>query len=134
TTSFRSTYEYTNILYLAAGYAVGLASGGTWEEFVQQRIFDPLGMTDANFSVTVAEKTPDHATPHNKNKEEKIEAVPWRNLDNCGPCGCINASIRDLCKWVRFQLGGGVFEGKRLVSEANLMETRTPQMVVRPDE
>src|SRR5712692_3088429 len=131
--SFRSTYQYQNIMYLAAGLAVGAASNSTWEEFVQERILDPLGMTGANFSTTVAEKAPDHATPHRK-KEETIEGIPWRNLDNVAPAGSINAGVRDMSRWVRFQLGGGTFEGKPLLSAANLAETHTPQMVMRMDD
>ncbi|HZP80114.1 MAG TPA: serine hydrolase [Chthonomonadaceae bacterium] len=134
-TSFRSTWEYNNIMYLAAGYAAGLATGGTWEECVQQRILDPLGMTGAKFSVTEAQKAPDHVTPHTKDKEtQQIKAIPWRNLDNCAPGGSINAGARDLTKWVRFQLNEGVFEGKRLLSVEKLKETHTPQMIMVRDE
>ncbi|HEV8132816.1 MAG TPA: serine hydrolase domain-containing protein, partial [Acidobacteriota bacterium] len=35
---FRSTYQYNNIMFLAAGEAVGKASGGTWENFIQKHI------------------------------------------------------------------------------------------------
>jgi hypothetical protein len=37
-----------------------------------------------------------------------------------------------MCAWLRLQLGNGEWEGKRLVSEENLRETRLPQMVIRP--
>jgi CubicO group peptidase (beta-lactamase class C family) len=133
TTSFRSRWEYQNIMYLAAGEAVGRASGGTWEEFVRQRILAPLGMSGANFSTTEAETAPDHASPH-REKEKRIEVIPWRNLDNVAPAGSINAGARDMCKWVRVQLGDGVFEGQRLVSAESLAETKTPQVVLRMDE
>jgi CubicO group peptidase (beta-lactamase class C family) len=131
TEPFRSLYQYQNIMFLTAGYAVGRVAGTTWEDFLQKRIFDPLGMTGANFSSKDAERAPDHASPHVKNKDGKVIVIPWRNLDNCGPAGSINASARDMSRWVRFQLGGGMFEGKRLVSARNLEETHTPQMVVR---
>jgi CubicO group peptidase (beta-lactamase class C family) len=128
---FRSAYQYQNLMYLAAGQTVGAASRSSWEEVLQKRIFDPLGMTGANFSTTVAERSADHARPHRKNREGKTEAIAWRNLDNIGPAGAINARVRDLSKWVRFQLGDGTWEGKRLLSAANLKETHTPQMVIR---
>ncbi|MGH9751387.1 MAG: serine hydrolase [Blastocatellia bacterium] len=47
---FRSTFQYQNIMFLTAGQVVGAASGSSWEEFTQKRIFDPLGMKSANFS------------------------------------------------------------------------------------
>src|SRR5437764_1040620 len=35
-----------------------------------------------------------------------------------------------MARWLRFQLGSGVFEGKRLVSEENIDFTRTPKVGV----
>jgi CubicO group peptidase (beta-lactamase class C family) len=127
---FRSTWQYQNIMYLTAGYASGKAAGGTWEDVVGKRILEPLGMTGANFHVALTQHAADHATPHRKAKEDKIEVIPWRNLDNIGPAGSINAGVRDMSKWLRFQLGDGTFEGKRLLSKAKLEETHTPQMVI----
>ena len=134
TRPYRAVYQYQNIMFLTAGYAVGMIAKSRWEDFVQTRIFDPLGMKTANFSTTVAEQAADHATPHRKNKDDKIEVSPWRNLDNVGPAGSINASARDLSHWVRMQLGKGIFEGKRIVSEKNLVETHAPQMVIQMGE
>lgn len=134
TRPFRSAYQYQNLMFLTAGYAVGRASGGTWEEFVQKRIFDPLGMVDADFSTTLAEKAADHATPHGLGKDHRPEVIPWRNIDNIAPAGAINAGVDDLTKWMRLQLSEGVFEGKRLVSEQNLHETHTPQMMMRQED
>lgn len=129
--SFRSTFQYHNIMYLAAGMAAASASGTTWEELVRRRIFEPLGMTGACFSTTVAEKAPDRATPHLREKDGTPKPIAWQNIDNIGPAGSINAGARDLAQWVRFHLGNGTFEGKKLVSAGSLEETRTPQVVVR---
>jgi len=48
--------------------------------------------------------------------------------------GAINSSAEDLANWVRLQLSGGTFEGKRLISERNLQEMQTPQMAMRPED
>jgi CubicO group peptidase (beta-lactamase class C family) len=128
---FRSTYQYQNIMYLVAGMAVGNASKTTWDDFLQKRLFEPLGMTSASVSTTTLAKVTDKAEPHLLDDNGKLKTVPWANLDNVGPAGSINASARDLTRWVRFQLAGGTLDGKRLVSEENLLETRTPQMVMR---
>ncbi|MBL8800267.1 MAG: serine hydrolase [Planctomycetia bacterium] len=133
TQPFRSAYQYQNIMYLTAGYTVGKVSGGTWEEFTQKRLFDPLGMKGANFSSKDAEKAADHATPHYKSGAGRATPTAWRNIDNVGPAGSINAGVRDLGKWIRFQLGDGTFEGKRLLSTARLNELHAPQMVIPLD-
>jgi hypothetical protein len=49
------------------------------------------------------------------------------------PSGSIHLSARDLAAWVKFHLAGGVVNGKRLVSEKNLGETKRPQTIIRLD-
>lgn len=128
-TPFRSTYEYSNIPYLAAALALEAVSGMTWEQFVSKRIFRPLGMKTAGTDVQDAQKLPDHASPHEKYKG-RLTVLPW--LDMCveGPCGGINASARDLGRWMQFQLGGGEFRGKKLISREALSETHKPSAVI----
>ena len=41
---FRAAWQYQNIMFLAAGVAVGHASGMSWDQFIARRIFEPLGM------------------------------------------------------------------------------------------
>jgi CubicO group peptidase (beta-lactamase class C family) len=130
--SFRSTYDYNNIMYLAAGQAIGAASHSAWHDFVQRRLFDPLGMGAAVFTSSAAQKAPDHASPHRRRTDGKVQAVAWYNDDQqIRASGSIKASARDLGNWVRLQLGEGIFNGKRIVSTANLTETRRAQIVER---
>ena len=46
-TSFRSAFGYQNILFLAAGEVVPAATGKSWDDFVKDRLFTPLGMSGA---------------------------------------------------------------------------------------
>jgi CubicO group peptidase (beta-lactamase class C family) len=126
---FRSGYGYNNFQYLAAGEAAGKVAGMSWEQLVEKRILDPLGMNSANFSTNDMVKAQDYAHPHRK-INNRIEEVLPHNIDHMAPAGSINASVRDLSHWVRFQLGKGSFEGKRLLRESVLEETHTPQVVV----
>jgi len=127
---FRTTFQYQNIMFLTAGLAVGNTAGSSWEEFTKRRIFDPLGMKSASFSTSIAEKSPDHATPHQK-RGATIDTMAWRNIDNTGPAGSINASVRDLSNWIRLHLNEGEIDGKRLISGENVREMHMPQMVIR---
>jgi CubicO group peptidase (beta-lactamase class C family) len=130
--SFRSTFLYNNTMYCAAGLAVGAASRSSWEEVVTRRLFDPLGMKSATCSVRAAGKTPDHALPHARIKDDTAHVLPWHDmLEKVGPAGSIHASVRDMARWVRFQLGDGTFEGRRILKAGTLAEMHTPQMVVR---
>jgi CubicO group peptidase (beta-lactamase class C family) len=130
TTSFRSTWEYNNIMFVAAGEAAGKAAGSSWETVVQKQLFDPLGMKRACFSVRDAEKL-EHARPHRRADDRKIECFPWDSLDNVGPAGAINASAGELTAWLRLHLHQGKLGDKRILSRATVAEMHTAQMVVR---
>jgi CubicO group peptidase (beta-lactamase class C family) len=130
---FRAKFEYQNLMYVAAGVAVGQVAHSTWDEFTQSRLFAPLGMTESDTSATEAEKADDHATPHKENPDGSVIAIPWRNIDSVGPAGSINSSARDMAKWIMFQLGDGTFQGKRLISAENMREMHAPQMLLALD-
>lgn len=133
TFSFRSTYQYNNLMYMVAGLAVGSAAGTSWDQFVRSRIFEPLGMTRTVTSVNDLAAADNHCTPHEKHEDE-IVIVPWTNVDAVGACGSINSCVRDLANWVRFQLGDGAWNGTQLVSKKNLNETHSPHIVVPVDD
>ena len=126
---FRTTYEYANIPYMAAGLVIEAVSELTWEQFVKARIFEPLGMCSANLGADEALQSPDYAAGHHKHKG-KVRFLPRVNLDPAGPAGSINAGARDMLNWLRFQLGDGEFEGTRLILVDKLLETRRPHVVV----
>jgi CubicO group peptidase (beta-lactamase class C family) len=131
-TSFRTTYEYNNIMYMAAGLAAASAAHVPWHDLVKKRIFQPLGMTGAVFTRSEVLKAADHASPHRRSRDGTVQVLPWYDDDKqIRSSGSIKAGVRDLSRWVRFQLGDGTFAGTRLLSRKQLAETHTPQMVIR---
>lgn len=126
---FRSAWQYQNLMFMAAGLLAGELAGGSWEELVRQQLLEPLGMRGANFSVLASQQAPDHALPYRRNKDGQAERIPFRDVSTTGPAGSINAGARELAAWVRLQLNGGRHAGRQVVSEANLRQIHTPQMV-----
>src|SRR5580700_9923535 len=47
----REAFLYNNLMFAAVGYLIELQSGKTWEQFVKERIFDPLGMHSTSYSI-----------------------------------------------------------------------------------
>ena len=127
---FRNRYAYANEMITAAGEIVPAVTGTSWDDFVKARLFAPLGMTRSFTSITALKALNDVASPHGT-VDGKVVPFPYRNIDNVGGAGAINSTVRDLAQWVRLQLGEGVYDGKRLIGQASINETRTGQMVPR---
>jgi CubicO group peptidase (beta-lactamase class C family) len=127
---FRDVFQYNNFMYMVAGILVGRLGGGSWEKFVSERIFKPLGMEHSNLSVNDTKKANDFSQPYMTFSEEP-EKVPFRNIDAFGPGGAINSNIEDMTKWVLLHLNNGKLDDKQLVSEASLSQTHLPHMVIR---
>ena len=84
---FRTQFSYQNMLFLAAGQAVGKAAGSTWDEVVRQRIFNPLGMTSS--APTYSGVTnPNIARGHGIEHDTAFIKQPF-DADNIGPAGSI---------------------------------------------
>ncbi len=128
---FRSSFLYNNVMFLAAGEAAGSAGASTWDTLLKERIFVPLGMSRANVSAGAMQKDPLAAKGYLWNDDTGQHAAkPLRVLDSIGPAGSINADVEDMARWIRFLLGGGAFEGKRLLSKKRLEECFAPQQAI----
>src|SRR5918995_1159862 len=49
--SLRARFGYQNIMFLAAGQIIPSVTGKTWDDFMRERIFTPLGMTSTSTSI-----------------------------------------------------------------------------------
>lgn len=128
--SFRSQFGYQNIMYLAAGQVVAKTTHRSWDDFIKQRIFQPLGMTSSSTSISALEGVEDLASPHAE-VNDTVRAIPYRRIDNIAPAGAINSNAVDMAQWVRLHLADGKYAGKQLISKRMIDEMRTPQMIVR---
>src|SRR5262245_30557519 len=97
TASFRSAFGYQNNLFLAAGQIVPVVAGRSWDEFVRERIFEPLGMAATTSVKSVGANA---ATPHMV-RDDRAIVIPPCQSDNIGPAASINAGARDMAQWLR---------------------------------
>jgi CubicO group peptidase (beta-lactamase class C family) len=126
---FREVWQYQNGMFMTAGYLVEQVSGQSWESFVQKKILDPLEMKSTNFSIFDMQKAPDYSKPYGEIKD-KVEELPYRNIDAMGPAGSINSNVMDMSNWVIMQLNEGKFKDNQIVTSGTLHQTHTPQMVM----
>jgi len=132
TWSLRSTFGYQNLMYLAAGQLIARVSGKSWDQFVKERIFAPLGMEGSNTSVKDLKNSDNVASPHAK-IEDKVRVIPWRNIDNIAPAGSINSNVVEMTQWLRLHLAQGEFQKRRLLSSGAAKEMQTSHTVIRAE-
>lgn len=126
-------FLYQNVMYAAAGEAVARAQKTTWDEVIKRRIFKPLGMTASVTNVPDMKRAKDYSFGYDYAPATKItRRLPFIDFPAVAPAGSINSSARDMAQWLRLMLGGGVFEGKRLVSEAGMAELLKPHIALVP--
>jgi CubicO group peptidase (beta-lactamase class C family) len=130
--SFRSRFGYQNLMYLAAGQVNARVANTTWDDFITQRIFRPLGMTSSNTTTRALAGRPDVASPHAE-IDDTVRVIPWRNIDNIAPAGSINSNVVDMAQWIRLQLGKGKYAGRQLITSAQIEEMHSPHTIIRQD-
>ena len=138
-TGFREKFAYDNILYIVAGVLVEAVSGQSWESFIEDNIFQPLGMKDAhaNYMPLAANAVSLHARTSGALRgvgEEAVIAQP-AGFNVVGPAGTINASPADMAEWMNVQLARGTMQnGRQLFSTAQAEEMWKPVVVVPAEE
>jgi CubicO group peptidase (beta-lactamase class C family) len=129
TYGFRSRYGYQNIMFLAAGEIVPAVTGKSWDDYVREKFFAPLGMARTVTTYKQLMSSRNVATPHNET-EGKVKVVHYSNVDSAGGAAVINSTAAEMAEWVRLQLGRGTYQGKRFFSADRSREMWTPHTVV----
>lgn len=128
--SFRSTYAYQNVCYLAAGLVIQAISGQTWDDFVTENIFTPLGMyrTFPNIAGMRASGINNVATPHAVIDGE-MSCVPYRDHDNVGPAASVHSTAWDLAQYLMMFLNHGTYGDRQILSEQSVDFLHMPHII-----
>jgi CubicO group peptidase (beta-lactamase class C family) len=122
TKPIRTTYQYSNIMFMTAGEVLAHAAGMPWDAFLRKRIFEPLGMSRTVTTYAELMASTNHASSHHYDaKGDALTVKPIANYDPLGPAGTIASCARDLAQWLRFQLS---------TPSEGIAETKTPQLVI----
>jgi CubicO group peptidase (beta-lactamase class C family) len=132
TSSFRTKYDYDNLLYIVAGEVVARVSGTSWEEFVEQRIMKPLGMSMSAASITRINDRSNIIDAHVP-VNGVLQVVPKNEGELHNPAGGIISNVTDMSKWVIMQMNNGKYGKdleKQIFSEEVHNEMWTPQTII----
>ena len=108
--SFRTTYAYDNILYVAAGEVVSNVSHMDWEDFIRTRILDKMGMTESLSRFSSLRLAGNIATGHVRLPNGVIPVDHYLDQeigDAADPAGGICSNAADMGKWLLAQLDSG---------------------------
>jgi CubicO group peptidase (beta-lactamase class C family) len=131
--SFRSGFSYNHIPYVAVAEILERTTGQSWDDFVAERIFAPLGMPRTNTTIQAAMSSGNSGTPHEV-VDGEMRPVEWIDRDNVGPALSLNSTAHDLAQWLRMHLNGGSYAGRQVLTPAVVAEMQTPQTLIRLDD
>ncbi len=131
------SYAYSNSGYAIAAAMLEKKTGASWEELIQSRLFDPLGMTSAGFGAPQSpsdgttlgyEDTPEQPWGHQGGEAFQMAIAPGPFADNPAvlrPAGGVHLALGDWAKFIIFHLyrsenGGKDKDGKQLIPADHL--------------
>ena len=128
----RTTFLYNNMMYAAAGYAIELQSGKTWEQFVRERIFGPLAMSHSLFTVAEMVQQPDHGVPYTEKRDTfEIYKIPYyEDTAGVAPAGAIISNIEDMSHWLIALMNDGKYAGQQVLPPSVLKATIEPAIAL----
>src|SRR5215203_1194092 len=129
-TPFRTTWASSNLGFSSGAYAAAQAAGESWEDVAEARLFAPLGMTSTSYRFADFGRRENRAAPHYRTRDGAWELGDLTDDDAAAPAGGVSSNLRDLTRWLRLQLAGGMFDGQQVVASDPLRETYRPQIVL----
>lgn len=124
-----AVWSYCNAGYHLIGAAIARVLDMTYEDAMQSRLFDPLGMHDTTFS---AEDVPPPALAIGhvaaKGSGEGLAAAPHYYPRNRNPAGGMFSTTGDLLRFAAMHLSSGMADGARFLSPKTVQLMQAPQV------
>lgn len=126
-------YQYSNAGINTAGRIIEVVSGLSFEKFLDQRLFQPLGMKDTTFWPNPGQLK--RLAKAYKPVKDDLEECPITQLKyplndrerQSMPAGGLFSTATDLSLFYRMIANGGVFAGKRILSEQAVQQMTAKQ-------
>jgi CubicO group peptidase (beta-lactamase class C family) len=121
--------RYSNYGVALAGYLVEVASGMPFDRYVQQRIFEPLGMKTASF-VQPSPLAADLAIGHGSRSGKANPQRPL--LINDAPAGSVTTRVDDMARFMIAFLNEGKLDGQVVLEPGSVAAMTSPQHQADP--
>jgi CubicO group peptidase (beta-lactamase class C family) len=136
-----SKYQYSNAGINTAGRIIEVVSGMSYEDFLDKRLLQPLGMKDTTYWPSEAQLERLAKSYRPNGAKDDLEEFPISQLKyplndrkrQPMPAGGLFSTADDVGRFCRMMLAGGEFEGKRILSEEAVKEMTSKQTGKLPD-
>jgi CubicO group peptidase (beta-lactamase class C family) len=119
-------WKYSNLAYTIAGMVVEQVSGLSWAAYLQQNIFDPLGMSSSSVDTEDAKM----ATGYGIRMPDGSRAVmPFVDARGMAAATGLTSTVEDMARFVSAQFRTGARGDDRLLSTASLREMHRVRML-----
>ena len=133
-----TSYRYSNPGFNTLGALIEVASGMPLKQYLRERIYEPLGMSDS----CNHESDADHArmsTVFRRGRDESGWSVDWKPGDAPDypfprASGGMISTARDYAVFCQTYLYGGIYDGERILAERWVAEATRPQTLHVYDE
>lgn len=119
-------WKYSNLAYTVAGMIVEEVSGMTWADYLQQNIFDPLGMTSSNVDRPDGKMATGYGPRMPDGSREVFAFVDARGM---AAATGLTSTVEDMARFVSAQFRTGARGANRLLSTASLREMHRVRML-----
>ena len=120
---------YSNYNAMLAGYIVSRVSGKSYDQYIQEHIFDPLGMAHSTVRSPMLPDLRLHASVGYTFADDAFQILPdYIGQPAAAPSGAHQASVTDMARFMIASLQGG-FYGDASTEIRILEETTAQQML-----
>jgi CubicO group peptidase (beta-lactamase class C family) len=120
----RSAHHYSNLGYALLGEVVARVTGGTWEQALQERLLNPLGMTRTSLQPSAPHAQGYFVDPY----ADAVRPEPHSDLGSTAAAGQLWSTASDLARWVAFLAD----PAPAVLSPETIEGMRQPQVVFDP--
>jgi CubicO group peptidase (beta-lactamase class C family) len=120
---------YSNYNAMLAGYIVARVSGEPYDQYIQEHIFDPLGMAHSTAQSPIPQDLREHASVGYTYEDGDFQAFPdYTAQPALWPSGAHQASVTDMARFMIAHLQNGRYSGANTAGARILKETTARQM------
>ncbi len=134
--SFRERFQYNNLMYYTLAHVVERVADQRWEDFVLERIFEPLGMTGSNFLPEPPREGQVNALGYRVERDEEgratgLIAMPFGAHTELSPgaAGALFSTLDDQVRWLGMHANRGRWGNVQLVAPETCEQMHLPVTV-----